>query len=352
MRPRTSKWTLFFCYFILLASALREDEEKLIGWKGETYDRASSSDDPPQSDPERKPWIETISWRPRVFLYHNFMSDAEARHIKRTAAPMMKRSSVVGNNGSSDIQDYRTSYGTFVSRVHDPVIQTVLQRVATWVKAPVENHEDLQVLRYGVGQKYGAHTDSLIDDSPRMATILLYLHDTEEGGETAFPETHVDVTPELEARLGPFSSCARGRVAFRPRKGDALMFWSLKPDGTHDDMSSHEGCPVVRGVKWTATAWIHSMPFQPARLRQQLEDRATGKGERDGEPGMCDNMHTSCDHWASVGECDKNPDYMAASCARACGKCEVCSGPSDLACINRNRAKLGFLVYDAKELDG
>ncbi len=40
------------------------------------------------------------------------------------------------------------------SRVHDPVIQTVLQRVATWVKAPVENHEDLQVgsrcrYRYG-----------------------------------------------------------------------------------------------------------------------------------------------------------------------------------------------------------
>ncbi len=58
---------------------------------------------------------------------------------------------------------------------------------------------------------------------------------------------------------------------------------------------------MVRGVKWTATAWIHSMPFQPARLRQQLEDRAKGTGERDGEPGMCDNMHTSCDHWASVG---------------------------------------------------
>ncbi len=40
----------------------------------------------------------------------------------RTATPtcpvcvvvQMKRSSVVGNNGSSDIQEYRTSYGTFV----------------------------------------------------------------------------------------------------------------------------------------------------------------------------------------------------------------------------------------------
>jgi hypothetical protein len=27
------------------------------------------------------------------------------------------------------------------------------------------------------------------------------------------------------------SECARGHVAFRPRKGDALLFYSLAPDG-------------------------------------------------------------------------------------------------------------------------
>jgi hypothetical protein len=48
-----------------------------------------------------------------------------------------------------------------------------------------------QVLRYGVGQKYGAHMDSLIDSSPRMATVLIYLAETEEGGETAFPDGSV-----------------------------------------------------------------------------------------------------------------------------------------------------------------
>jgi hypothetical protein len=29
--------------------------------------------------------------------------------------------------------------------------------------------------RYGVGQKYGAHFDSLVEQSPRIATVLIYL---------------------------------------------------------------------------------------------------------------------------------------------------------------------------------
>jgi hypothetical protein len=31
--------------------------------------------------------IEVVSWKPRAFIYHNFLSDEEAEHMKRLAAP-------------------------------------------------------------------------------------------------------------------------------------------------------------------------------------------------------------------------------------------------------------------------
>ena len=73
-------------------------------------------------------------------------------------------------------------------RLADPVITDVEQRLATWTHLNISHQEDMQILRYGLGQKYGAHYDSLVEGSPRGATVLLYLaNTTQEGGETAFP---------------------------------------------------------------------------------------------------------------------------------------------------------------------
>ena len=45
-------------------------------------------------------------------------------------------------------------------------------------------------------------------------------------------------------------------------RGDALMFYSLKPDGATDQASLHGSCPTTAGEKWSATKWIHVGPFQ------------------------------------------------------------------------------------------
>lgn len=87
-----------------------------------------------------------------------------------------------------------------------------------------------------------------------MCTVLIYLKDTPEGGETAFPSGSEWVSPDMPKRFGPFSECARGHVAVRPKKGDALLFHSINPDGTQDEHSMHTGCPGILAGLFAASA--------------------------------------------------------------------------------------------------
>ena len=71
----------------------------------------------------------------------------------------------------------------------------------------------MQILRYGLGQKYGAHYDSLVEDSPRVATVLLYLaNTTEEGGETAFPAVRIPFTIQIVAKMVQETKCVHQGV--------------------------------------------------------------------------------------------------------------------------------------------
>ena len=40
-------------------------------------------------------------------------------------------------------------------------------------------------------------------------------------------------------------------MAMKPKRGDAIVFHSLNPDGkTHDQHALHTACPVITGVKY------------------------------------------------------------------------------------------------------
>lgn len=63
----------------------------------------------------------------------------------------------------------------------------------------VENGENIQVLQYEVTQKYDPHLDYFYDEKDqlrgghRYATVLMYLSDVEDGGETIFPNAEVQI---------------------------------------------------------------------------------------------------------------------------------------------------------------
>eukprot|EP00271_Cylindrocystis_brebissonii_P020405 TRINITY_DN6737_c0_g3_i1.p1 TRINITY_DN6737_c0_g3~~TRINITY_DN6737_c0_g3_i1.p1 ORF type:complete len:351 (+),score=43.01 TRINITY_DN6737_c0_g3_i1:841-1893(+) len=246
------------------------DEERLIGWQGETY--------VPRAIPTRgkvdlqakvaaQSTIEVISWHPRAFLYHNFLTPSECEHLIRLARPEMTKSTVVDSaTGGSVPSEVRTSSGMFLRRGHDHVVAAIEKRIADFSFIPQENGEGFQILHYEIGQKYEPHHDffydkqNVVNGGQRVATLLMYLTDVEEGGETVFPTAVPlsDAKPaEPKAGEAPLSACAKQGLSVRAKKGDALLFWALSPEANTDHFSLHGSCPVVKGEKWSATKWMH-----------------------------------------------------------------------------------------------
>ena len=130
----------------------------------------------------------------------------------------------------------------------------------------------MQVLRYEPGEHYHAHTDwfdqTQAPDSPglkegmnRFVTILYYLTDVPEGGETVFPRAGPTGYGPT-APIGDFADCSRG-LKVQPRKGSAIMWYNLHAEGNNheaipDHMSLHGACDVVQGDKWAANKWIYN----------------------------------------------------------------------------------------------
>ncbi|CAN7033349.1 unnamed protein product [Brassica rapa subsp. trilocularis] len=206
-------------------------------------------------------WL-IISWEPRAFLYHNFLTNEECEHLISLAKPSMKKSKVVDvKTGGSKDSRVRTSSGTFLKRGQDEIVEEIENRISDFTFIPVENGEGLQVLHYEVGQKYDPHHDYFSDEynvkrgGNRIATVLMYLSDVEEGGETVFPAAKGNISDV--PWWNELSQCGREGLSVLPKKRDALLFWSARPDATLDPSSLHGGCPVIKGNKWSSTKWFH-----------------------------------------------------------------------------------------------
>lgn len=264
--------------------------------------------------------IERISWQPNAAVYRGFLTEEECDHLIALASPTLKASTVVdASTGGSMSSSIRTSSGMFLVKGEDEVVASIERRIASWTHVPMEHGEGFQVLRYELGQEYRPHYDYFHDDvntqrekgGQRVATVLMYLSDVERGGETIFP----DAKDGERATSSEATSCAAGKLAVKPKKGDALFFMSLYHNTTHDLSSNHGGCPVIQGVKYSATKWMHVAPIEDATSGVKFP------------PGVCKDVNPSCKAWAKSGECKKNPTFMVGrnqangSCMRSCGAC-------------------------------
>jgi len=218
-----------------------------------------------QPDDPNEPWIETMSWNPRVFLYHNFLSQQECEDIIKLGEESVTRSEVVSAEGNGRVDEYRTSHGLFFTddwMRKSPLLRDVERRIAEWSHLPVENGEAYYLLRYEVGQYYKPHTDYFSDDDigrryigengNRYATVITYLQTPTEGGATEFP---------------------RASIVIPAKAGDAVLFFDMNPINQGDPFSEHAGLPVTKGIKWALTKWIREKSFYRWDSHQNDEER-------------------------------------------------------------------------------
>ena len=191
--------------------------------------------------------------QPVISLVADVLDDDECDRLIEIGRARVQRSSVVDPDSGSEITiNERKSEGAFVNGSADALVGTIDRRLAELFQQPMENGEDLHILRYDIGGEYRPHYDyfpeeqagsrnHMLRGGQRVATIILYLNEVERGGETTFPDIGLRI---------------------HPRRGSALYFEYANELGQCDPKTLHAGTPVEKGEKWIATKWIRRGRFR------------------------------------------------------------------------------------------
>jgi prolyl 4-hydroxylase len=191
--------------------------------------------------------------KPTIAIFDDLLSADECNELIRLSEAKLTRSAIVDpRTGESEVLEARSSYGTFFAVNENDFIAKLDKRIAAVMNWPVENGEGIQILNYKIGGEYKPHFDYFPQDDSgsaphlkrggqRVSTLIMYLNDVEEAGETIFPTIGLSVTP---------------------KKGSALYFEYCNSFGQVDPLTLHGGTPVKRGSKWIATKWMRQNTYQ------------------------------------------------------------------------------------------
>lgn len=119
-------------------------------------------------------------------------------------------------------------------------------------KEDVTHMELVQFQRYNETQEYQPHYDYLntpnnrgrLISNDRVASMIVYLNDDFEGGETSFPSLDLKVPP---------------------KKGSVLYFRYDYTLPQVNELTLHAGMPVTKGTKYIATCWVRQKKYYSER---------------------------------------------------------------------------------------
>jgi prolyl 4-hydroxylase len=178
--------------------------------------------------------------------YKNILNTYECNELIKIAKPKLVNSKILGEQ----IKDYRTAQNTWLfekSIVCDKIKNIISEKT----NLPIENQENIHIVRYNIGGEYKEHQDffhpntnyyesQMIRGGQRKYSALIYLNDNFVGGETYFPKIDYKVKPE---------------------NGKLVIWENVNNDGSLNYNSLHAGLPVINGEKWICIVWVRETKF-------------------------------------------------------------------------------------------
>ena len=140
----------------------------------------------------------------------------------------------------------RSSHSAYLNFDDDERLNKIRAELAALLQIELERFEYFQCVSYTPTQEYQAHYDTFETDTlagkkaisaggQRHHTLLVYLNDDFEGGQTYFPLLD---------------------LLFSPEKGSAVFFDSQDESKNVIESSFHAGLPVSKGKKYALNLWI------------------------------------------------------------------------------------------------
>jgi prolyl 4-hydroxylase len=177
-----------------------------------------------------------------LFLRKGFLEPELCAAIVAQVDAQRRPSTLSDPNGDAA---FRTSETCDLDPANPAVIE-VEARIRAFSGLNPAHGEPMQGQRYAVGQEFKGHTDYFepagVDYArycsvagQRTWTVMIYLNEPEAGGATRFKTIDKIVQPEV---------------------GKLLAWNNLRPDGTPNPATIHQGMKVRAGVKYVITKWF------------------------------------------------------------------------------------------------
>lgn len=203
-----------------------------------------------------------LSDTPFIGYIDNFLSTEECDKIIEFGKINPVASEIYDDTGTAIVnlkeRDSQTTYTTEENGEIDNLIDLIYSRVSNVIEIDKSRFEKFQITQYKPNMHLNLHWDYFTakDYNPqytesirkmcskgggnRVSTVVLYLNDTEEGGETYFPWQN---------------------IAIKPKQGRLIHFKYNYDDPMNNIKSAHTGMPVTEGNKWIVTILITEVPL-------------------------------------------------------------------------------------------